>query len=136
MRPRTQNILLPFVSVLPTAIATTNCNNSPKESDQEHILVIEFSSSDSFHVIEEDAKENSYMVDTHIPVTLFFYDARGEPTKPYRVGLKNNEDTRKARSTDGYEMEVRKVVSKVSAVAGIPGIIKLSRLDDRKTYNL
>ncbi|EEK16534.1 hypothetical protein PORUE0001_1278 [Porphyromonas uenonis 60-3] len=136
MRSRIQNILLLLASMLLTVVATTSCNNSPKESDQERTLIIKLSSSGSFRAVEEGAKENSYTVDTYTPITLFFYDAQGEPTEPYRVELKSNEDIRKARSADGYEMEVREAVSKVSAVAGVPGIIKPSELDDRKIYSL
>ena len=135
MRSRIQNILLLLASMLLTVVATTSCNNSPKESDQERTLIIKLSSSGSFRAVEEGAKENSYTVDTYTPITLFFYDAQGNPTEPYRVELKDANDIALAMD-NGYEMEVREAVSKVSAVAGVPGIIKPSELGDREIYSL
>ncbi|WP_462136081.1 hypothetical protein [Porphyromonas uenonis] len=135
MRARIHNILLLLASMLLTVVATTSCNNSPKESDQERTLIIKLSSSGSFRAVEEGAKENSYTVDTYTPITLFFYDAQGNPTEPYRVELKDANDIALAMG-NGYEMEVREAVSKVSAVAGVPGIIKPSELGDREIYSL
>lgn len=135
MRSRIHNILLLLASMLLTVVAITSCNNSPKESDQERTLIIKLSSSGSFRAVEEGAKENSYTVDTYTPITLFFYDAQGNPTEPYRVELKDANDIALAMR-NGYEMEVREAVSKVSAVAGVPGIIKPSELGDREIYSL
>ena len=135
MRARIHNILLLLASMLLTVVAITSCNNSPKESDQERTLIIKLSSSGSFRAVEEGAKENSYTVDTYTPITLFFYDAQGNPTEPYRVELKDANDIALAMD-NGYEMEVREAVSKVSAVAGVPGIIKPSELGDREIYSL
>lgn len=135
MRARIQNILLLLASMLLTVVATTSCNNSPKESDQERTLIIKLSSSGSFRAVEDGANKKSYTVDTYTPITLFFYDAQDNPTEPYRVELKDASDIALAMG-DGYEMEVREAVSKVSAVAGVAGIIKPSELGDREIYSL
>lgn len=121
--------------MLLSVVAITSCNNSPKESDQERTLLIKLSSSGSFRAVEDGAKENAYTVGDFQSITLFFYDEDGNPTEPYRIELKSD-DINKAMSPNGYEMEVREAVSKVSAVAGVPGIIKPSELDDQKIYSL
>lgn len=135
MRSRIHNILLLLASMLLTVVAITSCNNSPKESDQERTLIIKLSSSGSFRAVEDGAQQNSYEVGNFQPITLFFYDAQGNPTEPYRVELKDASDIALAMDT-GYEMKVREAVSKVYAVAGVPGIIKPSELGDREIYSL
>ena len=135
MRSRIHNILL-LAGLLFSAVALTGCGRSPLEgSDEEQTLLIRFSPMHSFRAVEDGAKENSYTVDTYTPITLFFYDAQGEPTEPYRVELKSASDIALAMG-NGYEMEVREAVSKVSAVAGIEGVIKPSELDARQIYSL
>lgn len=117
--------------------ATTSCGRSPLEgSDEERLLLIRFSPIHSFRAVEDGAQQNSYEVGNFQPITLFFYDAHGNPTEPYRVELKKEADIKKAKSADGYEIKVRQAVSKVSAVAGVPGIIKPSELGDREIYSL
>lgn len=135
MRSRIHNILL-LAGLLLSAVALTGCGRSPLEgSDEEQTLLIRFSPIHSFRAVEDGANEKSYTVDTYTPITLFFYDAQGNPTEPYRVELKSASDIALAMG-DGYEMEVREAVSKVSAVAGVPGIIKPSELGDREIYSL
>lgn len=135
MRSRIHNILL-LAGLLFSAVALTGCGRSPLEgSDEEQTLLIRFSPMHSFRAVEDGAKENSYTVDTYTPITLFFYDAQGKPTEPYRVELKSASDIALAMG-DGYEMKVREAVSKVSAVAGVPGVIKPSELDARQIYSL
>lgn len=128
MRARIHNILLLLASMLLTVVATTSCNNSPKGSDQERTLIIKLSSSGSFRAIEDHAANDSYTVGDFQTITLFFYDAQGEPTEPYRVEL-SPADIQKATSADGYEIKVREAVSKVSAVAGRSGVWKATDLD-------
>lgn len=135
MRSRIHNILL-LAGLLLSAVALTGCGRSPLEgSDEEQTLLIRFSPIHSFRAVEDGAQQNSYEVGNFQPITLFFYDAQGNPTEPYRVELKDASDIALAMG-DGYEMEVREAVSKVSAVAGVPGIIKPSELGDREIYSL
>lgn len=135
MRQRIYNNIVLLAGILLALTAVTSCKQDPQQSDQERTLIIKLSSSGSFRAVEEGAKENSYTVDTYTPITLFFYDAQGNPTEPYRVELKDANDIALAMR-NGYEMEVREAVSKVSAVAGVAGVIKPSELDDRKIYSL
>ena len=135
MRSRIYNILL-LAGLLLSAVALTGCGRSPLEgSDEEQTLLIRFSPIHSFRAVEDGAQQNSYEVGNFQPITLFFYDAQGNPTEPYRVELKDANDIALAMD-NGYEMEVREAVSKVSAVAGVPGIIKPSELGDREIYSL
>ena len=135
MRSRIYNILL-LAGLLLSAVALTGCGRSPLEgSDEEQTLLIRFSPIHSFRAVEDGAANDSYTVNTYTPITLFFYDAQGNPTEPYRVELKDANDIALAMD-NGYEMEVREAVSKVSAVAGVPGIIKPSELGDREIYSL
>lgn len=128
MRSRIYNILL-LAGLLFSAVALTGCGRSPLEgSDEEQTLLIRFSPMHSFRAVEDGAKENSYTVDTYTPITLFFYDAQGNPTEPYRVELKDASDIALAMDT-GYEMKVREAVSKVSAVAGYPNVWTDKHLD-------
>ena len=129
MRSRIQNILLLLAGMLLVA-ATTSCSRSPQGSDEDLTLLIKLSSATPFRAIEEHANQNAYEVGDFQPITLFFYDAQGEPTEPYRVELKSSEDIQKAMSADGYEMKVRQAVRKVSAVAGRSGVWKAADLDD------
>lgn len=128
MRSRIQNIVL-LASMLLAVVAITSCNNSPKEDDQELSLFVKLSSATPFRAIEDGAKENAYTVGDFQSITLFFYDAEGEPTEPYRVELKSS-DIQEAMSADGYEIKVRQAVRKVSAVAGRSGVWKAADLDD------
>ena len=134
MRSRIQNILLLLAGMLLVA-ATTSCSRSPQGSDEDLTLLIKLSSATPFRAIEEGAKQNAYEVGDFQSITLFFYDAQGKPTEPYRVELKSASDIALAMG-DGYEMKVREAVSKVSAVAGVPGVIKPSELDARQIYSL
>ena len=135
MRSRIYNILL-LAGLLLSAVALTGCGRSPLEgSDEEQTLLIRFSPIHSFRAVEDGAQQNSYEVGNFQPITLFFYDAQGNPTEPYRVELKDANDIALAMG-DGYEMKVREAVSKVSAVAGVPGVIKPSELDARQIYSL
>ncbi len=128
MRSRIHNIVL-LASMLLTIVAITSCNNSPEESDEELTLLIKLSPKQPFRAIEEGAKQNAYEVGDFQSITLFFYDAQGEPTEPYRVELKSS-DIQEAMSADGYEIKVRQAVRKVSAVAGRSGVWKAADLDD------
>ena len=122
--------------MLLTVAATTSCGRSPQGSDEELTLLIKLSPKQPFRAVEDGAQQDAYEVGNFQPITLFFYDAQGEPTEPYRVELKSTADIQKAMSTDGYEIKVRQAVKQVSAVAGVKGIIKPSELDDRKIYSL
>ena len=135
MRARIQNILLLLAGMLLVA-ATTSCSRSPQGSDEELTLLIRFSPTHPFRAIEDGAQQNSYTVGDFQTITLFFYDEAGAPTEPYRVELKSTADIQKAMSADGYEMKVRQAVRKVSAVAGVTGIIKPDDLGTRKIYDL
>ncbi len=115
--------------MLLTIVAITSCNNSPEESDQELTLLIKLSPKQPFRAIEEHANQNAYEVGDFQTITLFFYDAQDNPTEPYRVELKKEADIKKAMSDEGYEIKVRQAVSKVSAVAGYPGVWKATDLD-------
>lgn len=134
MRARIQNILLLLAGMLLVA-ATTSCSRSPQGSDEELTLLIRFSPTHPFRAIEDGAQQNSYTVGDFQTITLFFYDAGDEPTEPYRVEL-SPANIQKAMSADGYEMKVRQAVCKVSAVAGVTGIIKPDDLGTRKIYDL
>lgn len=129
MRSRIHNIVL-LASMLLTIVAITSCSRSPQGSDEDLTLLIKLSSATPFRAIEEHANQNAYEVGDFQPITLFFYDAQGEPTEPYRVELKSSEDIQKAMSADGYEIKVRQAVRKVSAVAGRSGVWKAADLDD------
>ena len=128
MRSRIYNILL-LAGLLLSAVALTGCGRSPLEgSDEEQTLLIRFSPIHSFRAVEDGAQQNSYEVGNFQPITLFFYDAQGNPTEPYRVELKDANDIALAMDT-GYEMKVREAVSKVSAVAGYPNVWTDKHLD-------
>lgn len=128
MRSRIHNILL-LAGLLLSAVALTGCGRSPLEgSDEEQTLLIRFSPIHSFRAVEDGAQQNSYEVGNFQPITLFFYDAQGNPTEPYRVELKDANDIALAMDT-GYEMKVREAVSKVSAVAGYPNVWTDKHLD-------
>ena len=129
MRSRIQNILLLLAGMLLVA-GTTSCSRSPQGSDEDLTLLVKLSSATPFRAIENGVKENAYTVGDFQSITLFFYDAQGEPTEPYRVELKSSEDIQKAMSKNGYEMKVRQAVRKVSAVAGRSGVWKAADLDD------
>ena len=128
MRSRIQNILLLLAGMLLVA-ATTSCSRSPQGSDEELTLLIKLSSTTPFRAIEKGAASDSYTVGDFQTITLFFYDAQGNPTEPYRVELKSTADIQKAMSADGYEIKVRQAVRKVSAVAGRSGVWKAADLD-------
>lgn len=115
--------------------ATTSCSRSPQGSDEELTLLIRFSPTHPFRAIEQGAASDSYTVDTYNPITLFFYDAQGEPTEPYRVELKSDEDIAQAMG-DGYKIKVRQAVRKVSAVAGREGVWKPADLGNLLIYEL
>lgn len=136
MRSRIHDILLLLAGMLLTVAATMSCSRSPQGSDEELTLLIKLSPKQPFRAIEDGAKQDAYEVGNFQPITLFFYDAQDNPTEPYRVELKKDADISKAMSAEGYEIKVREAVRKVSAVAGVTGIIKPSELDDRKIYSL
>lgn len=115
--------------MLLTFVAITSCNNSPEGSDEELTLLIKLSPKQPFRAIEEGAKQDAYEVGDFQSITLFFYDALGNPTEPYRVELKSTADIQKAMRADGYEIKVRQAVRKVSAVAGRSGVWKAADLD-------
>lgn len=115
--------------------ATTSCVYNTPGGDEELTLLIKFSPTHPFRTIEQGAANDSYTVDTYKPITLFFYDAQGNPTEPYRVELKNQADIDKAMG-DGYEIKVRQAVRKVSAVAGREGVLKPADLGDLLIYEL
>ena len=130
MRSRIHNILLLLAGTLLAVVAMTSCGHSPlEESDEELTLLIRFSATHPFRAIEDGAKEDAYTVGDFQPITLFFYDAQGEPTEPYRIELKSDEDIEKAMSTVGYEIKVRQSVAQVSAVAGRSGVAKPADLE-------
>lgn len=130
MRSRIHNILLLLAGTLLAVVAMTSCGHSPlEESDEECSLLIRFSATHPFRAIEDGAKEDAYTVGDFQPITLFFYDAQGEPTEPYRIELKDQADIDKAMSTKGYEIKVRQTVRKVSAVAGRSGVAKPADLE-------
>lgn len=116
--------------------ATTSCVYDTPGGDEELTLLIKFSPTHPFRAIEDGAQQNSYEVGTYKPITLFFYDAQGEPTEPYRVELKDQADIDKAMSADGYEIKVRQAVRKVSAVAGRDGVLKPADLGNLLIYEL
>ena len=115
--------------MLLTVATTTSCSRSPQGSDEELTLLIRFSPTHPFRAIEDGATQDAYEVSTYNPITLFFYDGGGNPTEPYRVELKSDEDIAKAMG-DGYKIKVREAVSKVSAVAGRSGVWKATDLDE------
>lgn len=116
--------------------ATTSCVYNTPGGDEELTLLIRFSPTTPFRAIEDGAAEDSYTVDTYKPITLFFYDAQGNPTEPYRVELKNQADIDKAMGADGYEIKVRQAVKKVSAVARRDGVLKPADLGNLLIYEL
>ena len=135
MRARIHNILL-LAGLLLSAVALTGCGRSPlEESDEELTLLIRFSATHPFRAIEDPARQDSYTVESYSPITLFFYNAAGEPTEPYRIELKSNDDIKKAMG-DGYEIKVRQSVAQVSAVAGRSGVLKPDNLNTLSIYNL
>ena len=115
--------------------ATTSCVYNTPGGDEELTLLIRFSPTTPFRAIEDGAAEDSYTVDTYKPITLFFYDAQGNPTEPYRVELKSTDDIALAMGT-GYEIKVRQAVRKVSAVAGRDGVLKPADLGNLLIYEL
>lgn len=130
MRSRIHNILLLLASTLLAVAAMTSCGRSPLEgSDEELTLLIKLSPKQPFRAIEDGAKQDAYEVGSFQPITLFFYDAQGEPTEPYRVELKDQADIDQAMSADGYKIKVRQTVRKVSAVAGRSGVAKPADLE-------
>lgn len=136
MRPRIYNILLLLAGMLLAVAATTSCvYNTPGGDEEELTLLIRFSPTTPFRAIEDGAANNSYTVGTYNPITLFFYDAQGEPTEPYRVELKSDEDIAQAMGA-GYEIKVRQAVRKVSAVAGRDGVLKPADLGNLLIYEL
>ena len=135
MRARIHNILL-LAGLLLSAVVLTGCGRSPLEgSDEELTLLIRFSATHPFRAIEDPARQDSYTVESYNPITLFFYNAEGEPTEPYRVELKSNDDIKKAMG-DGYKIKVRQSVAQVSAVAGRSGILKPDNLNTLSIYDL
>lgn len=136
MRPRIYNILLLLAGMLLTVAATTSCVYNTPGGDEELTLLIKFSPTHPFRAIEDGAQQNSYEVGTYKPIALFFYDAQGNPTEPYRVELKDQADIDKAMSADGYEIKVREAVRKVSAVAGRDGVLKPADLGNLLIYEL
>ena len=122
--------------MLLTVAATTSCVYNTPGGDEELTLLIKFSPTTPFRAIEQGAAKDSYTVGTYKPITLFFYDAQGNPTEPYRVELKKDADIKKAMSDDGYEIKVRQAVRKVSAVAGRDGVLKPADLGDLLIYEL
>ena len=123
--------------MLLTVAATTSCvYNTPGGDEEELTLLIKLSPTTPFRAIEQGAASDSYAVDTYKPITLFFYDAQGNPTEPYRVELKDQADIDKAMSADGYEIKVREAVRKVSAVAGRDGVLKPADLGNLLIYEL
>lgn len=115
--------------------ATTSCSRSPEGSDEELTLLIRFSPTHPFRAIEDGAQQSTYTVGDFQPIALFFYDAAGNPTEPYRVELKSDEDIAQAMGT-GYKIKVRQAVRKVSAVAGRDGVLKPADLGDLLIYEL
>lgn len=115
--------------------ATTSCVYDTPGGDEELTLLIKFSPTHPFRAIEDGAQQNSYEVGTYKPITLFFYDAQGNPTEPYRVELKSTDDIALAMGT-GYEIKVRQAVRKVSAVAGRDGVLKPADLGNLLIYEL
>lgn len=109
--------------------ATTSCSRSPQGGDEELTLLIKLSPTTPFRAVEDHAANDSYTVGDFQSITLFFYDEDGNPTEPYRVELSSDADIQKAMSADGYEMKVRQVVRKVSAVAGRSGVAKPADLE-------
>lgn len=122
--------------MLLTVAATTSCVYNTPGGDEELTLLIKFSPTHPFRAIEDGAQQNSYEVGTYKPIALFFYDAQGNPTEPYRVELKDQADIDKAMSADGYEIKVREAVRKVSAVAGRDGVLKPADLGNLLIYEL
>ena len=135
MRPRIYNILLLLAGMLLAVAATTSCVYDTPGGDEELTLLIKFSPTHPFRAIEDGAQQNSYEVGTYKPITLFFYDAQGNPTEPYRVELKSTDDIALAMGT-GYEIKVRQAVRKVSAVAGRDGVLKPADLGNLLIYEL
>lgn len=134
MRSRIHNILLLLAGMLLVA-ATTSCSRSPQGSDEELTLLIKLSPIHPFRTIEGRAQQDAYKVGTYNPITLFFYNAAGEPTEPYRIELKSKADIDKAMD-DGYEIKVRQSVAQVSAVAGRSGVLKPDNLNTLSIYDL
>ena len=136
MRSRIHNILLLLAGTLLAVAAMTSCGHSPlEESDEELTLLIRFSATHPFRAIEDPAGQDSYTVESYSPITLFFYNAAGEPTEPYRIELKSKDDIDKAMGT-GYEIKVRQSVAQVSAVAGRSGVLKPDNLNTLSIYDL
>lgn len=121
--------------MLLTVAATTSCVYNTPGGDEELTLLIKFSPTTPFRAIEQGAAKDSYTVGTYKPITLFFYDAQGNPTEPYRIELKSKDDIDKAMG-DGYEIKVRQSVAQVSAVAGRSGVLKPDNLNTLSIYDL
>lgn len=121
--------------MLLTIAATTSCSRSPQGSDEELTLLIRFSPTHPFRAIEDGAQQDTYTVGNFQPITLFFYDAQGEPTEPYRVELKSASDIALAMG-NGYEMKVRQAVKQLSAVAGRDGVLKPENLESLSIHDL
>ena len=90
--------------MLLTIAVTTSCVYNTPGGDEELTLLIKLSPTTPFRAIEEGAKQDAYEVGDFQSITLFFYDAQDNPTEPYRVELKKEDDIKKAMSADGYEM--------------------------------
>ena len=136
MRSRIHNILLLLAGTLLAVAAMTSCGHSPlEESDEELTLLIRFSATHPFRAIEGPAGQDSYTVESYSPIILFFYNAAGDPTEPYRIELKSKDDIDKAMDT-GYEIKVRQSVAQVSAVAGRSGVLKPDNLNTLSIYDL
>lgn len=121
--------------MLLTIAVTTSCVYNTPGGDEELTLLIKLSPTTPFRAIEDHAAKDSYTVGDFQPITLFFYDAQGNPTEPYRVELKDKADIDKAM-VDGYEMKVRQSVAQVSAVAGRNGVLKPENLESLSIYDL
>ena len=134
MRSRIHNILL-LAGMLLTIAVTTSCVYNTPGGDEELTLLIKLSPTTPFRAIEKGANQDAYKVGNFQPITLFFYDEEGNPTEPYRVELKNDDDIALAMGT-GYEMKVRQAVKQVSAVAGRSGVLKPDNLNTLSIYDL
>ena len=121
--------------MLLTIAATTSCVYNTPGGDEELTLLIKLSPTTPFRAIEDHAAKDSYTVGDFQPITLFFYDAQGNPTEPYRVELKSADDIALAMGT-GYEMKVRQAVKQVSAVAGRSGVLKPDNLESLSIHEL
>ena len=121
--------------MLLTIAVTTSCVYNTPGGDEELTLLIKLSPTTPFRTIEVGAHQDTYTVGNFQPIILFFYDEEGNPTEPYRVELKNDDDIALAMGT-GYEMKVRQAVKQVSAVAGRNGVLKPENLESLSIHEL